>query len=144
MNFFILALGPAPSVFRYQAILSSSPDAESTSGWPSASRSAAKTERAPLAEVVTTFERLKLASENPKKGLSVEDTVQIEIPDVAKDEAGNPLSVSRTLTADEFSKLTIDLIQRTFKVCDEALQQAGVLARELDGVVLVGRPWRPR
>jgi len=89
-----------------------------------------------------TFERLKLAAENAKKDLSLEDTVRIEIADVAKDEEGNSLSISRDLTADDFSKLTNDLIQRTFKVCDEALQQAGVLARELDGVVLVGGPTR--
>jgi molecular chaperone DnaK len=36
----------------------------------------------------------------------------------------------------------MDLIQRTFKVCDEALQQAGLIARDLDGVVLVGGPTR--
>ena len=89
-----------------------------------------------------TFERLKQAAENAKKGLSVEDTVQIELEDMAQDEAGASLSVARSLSADEFSKLTHDLIQRTFKVCDEALQQAGVLARELDGVVLVGGPTR--
>jgi molecular chaperone DnaK len=89
-----------------------------------------------------SLERLKQAAENAKKQLSSEDTVQIELADLAKDDAGNPLSLSRTLTADEFGKLTQDLVQRTFKVCDEALQQAGVLARELDGVVLVGGPTR--
>ncbi|HKJ25149.1 MAG TPA: Hsp70 family protein, partial [Myxococcota bacterium] len=89
-----------------------------------------------------TFERLKQAAENAKKQLSVEDTVQIELPGVATDAEGHEISLSRTLTADEFSKLTHDLIQRTFKVTDEALQQAGVLARELDGVVLVGGPTR--
>jgi molecular chaperone DnaK len=89
-----------------------------------------------------TFERLKLAAENAKKQLSLEDTVQIEIPAITTDAEGRELSVSRTLTSDQFSKLTHDLIQRTFKVTDEALQQAGVLARELDGVVLVGGPTR--
>ena len=33
-------------------------------------------------------------------------------------------------------------MQRTFKVCDEALQQAGMIARDLDGVILVGGPTR--
>ena len=31
---------------------------------------------------------------------------------------------------------------RTFKVCDEALQQAGMTVRDLDGVILVGGPTR--
>jgi molecular chaperone DnaK (HSP70) len=42
----------------------------------------------------------------------------------------------------ELASLVQDLIQRTFKVCDEALQQAGVIARDLDGVILVGGPTR--
>ncbi len=45
---------PSPSRFSYQAILSSSIDAESTSMSPSPSRSAAKTENAPSAAVVIT------------------------------------------------------------------------------------------
>ena len=36
----------------------------------------------------------------------------------------------------------MDLVQRTFKVCDEALQQANLIARDLDGVILVGGPTR--
>ena len=35
-----------------------------------------------------------------------------------------------------------DLVQRTFKVCDEALGQAGLVPRDLDGVILVGGPTR--
>ena len=38
--------------------------------------------------------------------------------------------------------LVKDLIQRTFKVCDEALQQADVVGRDLDGVIMVGGPTR--
>jgi molecular chaperone DnaK len=90
----------------------------------------------------STLERLKSAAEAAKKGLSREDQVRIEIPSVAQAEDGTPLAVERTLTTADFQKLTMDLIQRTFKVCDEALQQAGVVARELDGVVLVGGPTR--
>jgi len=89
-----------------------------------------------------TLERLKQAAEKAKKTLSVEDEALIEIPDVCQGEDGAMLSMSRTLGTGEFSKLVHDLIQRTFKVTDEALQQAGVLARELDGVVLVGGPTR--
>jgi molecular chaperone DnaK len=33
-------------------------------------------------------------------------------------------------------------VRRTFKVCDEALQQAGLTVRDLDGVILVGGPTR--
>jgi molecular chaperone DnaK (HSP70) len=88
------------------------------------------------------LEKLKVAAESAKKSLSLETSVDIRIPDVVAGPDGTSLSVERTLTEDEFYKLTQDLIQRTFKVCDEALQQASVIARDLDGVILVGGPTR--
>jgi hypothetical protein len=68
--------------------------------------------------------------------------VEIRIPDVIAGSDGQPLSIERTLTIDEYSKLVHDLIQRTFGVCDAALSQAGVVTRDLDGVILVGGPTR--
>ena len=88
------------------------------------------------------LEKLKVAAENAKKGLSLDHEVEIRIPDVITGPDGNPRSLERQLTRDEFSTLVHDLIQRTFKVCDEAMQQAGVIARDLDGVILVGGPTR--
>jgi molecular chaperone DnaK len=89
------------------------------------------------------LEKLKVAAEGAKKTLSLEDQVEIRIPDVARARDGSAsLSVQRTLTSEEFSQLVHDLIQRTFKVCDEAIQQAGIVARDLDGVILVGGPTR--
>jgi molecular chaperone DnaK len=51
---------------------------------------------------------------------------------------GIRLSISRQ----EFATLTQDLTDRTFKVCDEALRSAGLLAADLDAVILVGGPTR--
>ncbi len=88
------------------------------------------------------LEKLKVAAEGAKKALSTEDEVEIRIPDVIAGPDGQPLSIERSLTIDEYSKLVHDLIQRTFGVCDAALSQAGVVARDLDGVILVGGPTR--
>jgi len=88
------------------------------------------------------LEKLKVAAENAKKGLSLEEQVEIRIPDVIQSEAGVGLSVERSLETQEYTALVMDLIQRTFKVCDEALQQANLVARDLDGVLLVGGPTR--
>jgi len=88
------------------------------------------------------LEKLKVAAEGAKKGLSVDDEVDIRIPDVIQAANGEALSIERSLTSKEFGTLVNDLIQRTFKVCDEALQQAGVVARDLDGVIMVGGPTR--
>jgi len=88
------------------------------------------------------LEKLKVAAEGAKKALSTEDEVEIRIPDVIHGPDGQPLSIERNLTIDEYAKLVRDLIQRTFGVCDAALAQAGVVARDLDGVILVGGPTR--
>jgi molecular chaperone DnaK len=88
------------------------------------------------------LEKLKVAAEGAKKGLSIESEVEIRIPDVIQSEDGILHSIERSLTSEEYAVLVNDLIQRTFKVCDEALQQAGVVARDLDGVILVGGPTR--
>ncbi len=52
------------------------------------------------------------------------------------------MGLSRKLTRAEFGMLVQDLILRTFKVCDEALQQSDLTVRDLDGVILVGGPTR--
>jgi molecular chaperone DnaK len=87
------------------------------------------------------LEKLKVAAETAKKTFSVDDTAEIRIPDIVPASEGQEaLSLQRTVTAEEFANLIADLVQRTFKVCDEALQEAGVVARDLDGVILVGGP----
>jgi molecular chaperone DnaK len=88
-----------------------------------------------------SLEKLKLAAENAKKQLSVDDEVVIQIGEIAQGPRG-PLGIERRLTAEEFGRCVGDLIQRTLKVCDEALQEASISVRDLDGVVLVGGPTR--
>ena len=84
------------------------------------------------------LEKLKDAVETAKKGLSVEEEVEIRIPDIATGPDGQPRSIERPIGRPEYFALVMDLVQRTFKVCDEALQQANVIAQDLGGVILVG------
>ncbi|MEE8581864.1 MAG: Hsp70 family protein [Myxococcota bacterium] len=88
------------------------------------------------------LEKLKIAAEAAKMGLSVEDEVEIRIPDVLRGPDDKPRSLERHLTRTEYAALVDDLVKATFKVCDEALQQANMIARDLDGVILVGGPTR--
>jgi molecular chaperone DnaK len=88
------------------------------------------------------LEKLKAAAENAKKALSLDDEARIVIESVITTPEGTTLSLDRTLSRGEFAALVSDLIQRTFKVCDEALQQANLTVRDLDGVILVGGPTR--
>jgi len=88
------------------------------------------------------LEKLKFAAENAKRALSVDDETEIRIPEILRSPTGQSLTLERRLGTREFGTLVGDLVQRTFKVCDEALQQAGLVPRDLDGVILVGGPTR--
>jgi molecular chaperone DnaK len=54
------------------------------------------------------LEKLKVGAEDAKKGLSVEDDVQIRIPDVVTREDGSTVSLERDLDAREFAALMND------------------------------------
>jgi molecular chaperone DnaK len=85
------------------------------------------------------LERLKAAAEKAKIGLSARDSSAISIPKLTEHD-GQDIALEYNLTRQGFERLTMDLIQRTFKVCDEAMQSANLTVRDLDGVILVGGP----
>jgi molecular chaperone DnaK len=85
-----------------------------------------------------TLQRLKDAAEKAKKGLSDELEVNINLPSVAQSEAGESLDLNISLNRPYFGQMTHDLIQRTFKVCDEALQNAHLTVEDIDALILVG------
>jgi molecular chaperone DnaK len=84
------------------------------------------------------LEKLKVAAENAKKGLSVEDRSRSGSPTSSRCPTAARARSGARSRSEEFWALTSDLVVRTFKVCDEALQEAGIVARDLDGVILVG------
>ena len=87
------------------------------------------------------FEKLKQAAESAKITLSEAESAQIDIPELLVHE-GETIHLQYELTVAAFNKLVRDLIFKTFKVCDEAMQQAGLTVRDIDGVILVGGPTR--
>jgi molecular chaperone DnaK len=86
--------------------------------------------------------KIKEASEKAKIELGERDRVRIQIPLVHTDKKGFSHGVDVQLARAEFNKMVMDLVQRTFKVCDEALQSARMTPAEVDGVILVGGPTR--
>ena len=86
--------------------------------------------------------KLKEAAERAKIDLADNDKTRIHIPLLYTDKQGFSHDLDMTLTRAEFNKMVMDLVQRTFKVCDEALQQARMTPAEVDGVILVGGPTR--
>jgi molecular chaperone DnaK len=87
------------------------------------------------------LQRLKEAAEKAKIELSSAQTTEINQPFItARMEGGTttPLHLVVTLTRADLEKLVDDLIERTIEPCKKALKDAGVDAKDIHDVVLVG------
>jgi molecular chaperone DnaK len=87
------------------------------------------------------LQRLKEAAEKAKIELSSAATTEINQPFItARMEGGSttPLHLVETLTRADLEKLVDDLIARTIEPCKKALKDAGVDAKDIAEVVLVG------
>lgn len=86
---------------------------------------------------------LKESAEAAKIALSSEASIDVHIPALYTDPStGRGYDLSATLTRPLFNQMVMDLVQKTFKVCDEAMQSARLTAADIDGVILVGGPTR--
>src|SRR5947207_1924532 len=87
------------------------------------------------------LQRLKEAAEKAKIELSSAATTEINQPFItARMEGGTttPLHLVETLTRADLEKLVDDLIERTIEPCKKALKDAGLEAKDIADVVLVG------
>ena len=88
------------------------------------------------------LQMLKEAAEKAKIDVGGTGVATILCEGICQDTNGNVIDLSQTLTQDYFNRMVMDLVQRTFKVCDEALQSARMTAADVDAVILVGGPTR--
>src|SRR5471032_29112 len=88
------------------------------------------------------LQMLKEASERAKIDVGRDSIAKINVEGICQDPNGKVMDLTATLREVEFNKMVMDLVQRTFKVCDEALQGARMTANELDAIILVGGPTR--
>ncbi|MDQ3263709.1 MAG: molecular chaperone DnaK [Myxococcota bacterium] len=88
------------------------------------------------------LQMLKDAAERAKIEVGQQGVADILCSGICQDANGNVMDLQGTLTLDAFNKMVMDLVQRTFKVCDEALQSARMTAADVDAVILVGGPTR--
>jgi molecular chaperone DnaK len=88
------------------------------------------------------LQMLKEAGERAKIDVGRNGTAEISVPGICQSPEGQVLNLTAHLNADQFNKMVMDLVQRTFKVCDEALQSARLTASDVDAVILVGGPTR--
>ena len=83
------------------------------------------------------LQRLKEAAERAKIELSSSQESEINLPFITADARG-PKHMVTKLTRAKLEQLVGDLIQRTIEPCRKALADAGVSAKDIQEVVLVG------
>jgi molecular chaperone DnaK len=83
------------------------------------------------------LQRLYEAAERAKVDLSTTTQTQISLPFVTADASG-PKHLNTTLTRAKFEQLTADLVERTRGPVQQALDDAGLAADDIDEVILVG------
>jgi len=83
------------------------------------------------------LQRLKEAAEKAKVELSSTVQTEINLPFITADASG-PKHLVLTLTRAKLEALTADLVERTLGPCRQAMQDAGVTAKDVQEVILVG------
>lgn len=83
------------------------------------------------------LQRLKESAEKAKTELSTSAETEINLPFVTADATG-PKHLVMKLTRSKFEQLSNDLIQRSLEPCRLALKDAGLSAKDIDEVLLVG------
>ncbi|MBI1822804.1 MAG: molecular chaperone DnaK [Nitrospirae bacterium] len=83
------------------------------------------------------LQRLKEEAEKAKISLSSSTETEINLPFITADASG-PKHLVTKLTKAKLEQLVDDLIQRSVEPCRKALKDAGLTAKEINEVVLVG------
>ena len=84
------------------------------------------------------LQRLKDAAEKAKCELSASNETEVNLPFIISSAQNEALHLQELLTRDQLEELTGDLVDRTVKICDMTLQEAGLDKDEIEDVVLVG------
>ena len=83
------------------------------------------------------MQRIKDAAEKAKKDLSGMTNTQISLPFIAQSDEG-PLHMEMTLSKAKFEDLCRDLFDSTLEPVRKSLKDAGLKAKDIDKVILVG------
>jgi len=83
------------------------------------------------------LQRLKDAAEKAKIELSTTVETEINLPFITADATG-PKHLVRKLTRAKLEQMVSDLLERSLEPCRKAMADAGVTAKDIDEVVLVG------
>ena len=84
------------------------------------------------------FERLRVVAETVKMELSTIERTSIKLRELGFGVGGTHLELGFGMTRDEIERLAAPLVDRSFAVCQEALQIAQLPVTAFDKVILVG------
>ncbi len=84
------------------------------------------------------LQRIKDAAEKAKIELSSAQQTEINQPFITQGDDGQPLHLTLTLSRAKLEELVDELVKRSFEPVKKALKDAGVTAKEISDVVLVG------
>ena len=91
-----------------------------------------------LSKDAMAMQRVKDAAEKAKKDLSSMTTTQISLPFITQSENKEPLHMDITLSRAKFEDLNKDLFDSTLEPVRKALKDAGLTAKDINKVILVG------
>src|SRR5512142_1336444 len=90
-----------------------------------------------LAQSPIAMQRVKKGAESAKIDLSLIPNVVIDLPYI-EEKKGKPLDVRLPLSRTQLNELTMDLVERTFQLCDEVLAAKEIRPGDIDEIILVG------
>src|SRR5687768_9179058 len=90
-----------------------------------------------LSKDVLALQRLKESAEKAKIELSSSSQTEINLPYITADQSG-PKHLNMKVTRAKFESLVDDLIEKTMEPCRIAIKDAGIAAKDIQDVILVG------
>jgi molecular chaperone DnaK len=90
-----------------------------------------------LAKDTLALQRLKDAAEKAKIELSSSAQTEINLPYITADASG-PKHMAIKLSRSKLESLVTDLVERSIEPCRTALKDAGLVAADIDDIILVG------
>jgi molecular chaperone DnaK len=90
-----------------------------------------------LASSPIAMQRVKNGAEAAKIDLSLIPNVGIDLPYI-EEKKGKPLDIRMQLSRQQLNELTMDLVDRTFEICDQVLAAKNIRPDDIDEIILVG------
>ena len=91
-----------------------------------------------LSKDATVLQRLKESAEKTKCELSTAMQSEINIPFITTDSSGTPKHLIMTVTRAKLEEIARPLVERTIEPCKKALKDAGLAAKDINEIILVG------